>query len=236
MDSLPSATDILRFYHCYDKYGGVISPEVQFLAMLRGSRVDKAAEFMALGAGLDAAHCAGHIVEYATRRERGTTLEQRAKEIEEANRIAFGKQTERDWIEANKECVCMGFLQAAAKFLAEHPLTLVAAQFEVINKKLGYIGHPDWLVKKHGRHELLSIKTGDLPNFAGIQEALYLLADPLEFSWPVKGRLDMTRAVVQFRADGGYTYKPLTDYRDFSDAEILAAGFHVARRINGENE
>lgn len=233
IDNWPGATDILRWAGAYNHYPANLNGD---MAMLRGRRVDTGAEYMLLGAKLERAHCAAHLKERATRRNDETlSPDLRKAMIAEANMIAFGKEPDSTltemWIDKNKDCVCIGYLNAAAKFLREHPMTLVEAQFTVVNRKLKYAGHPDWFCQNDkGFYELLSIKTGEMPSFAGLQEALYLLADPVDFTWPVD-RYNIRRAVVQFRADGGYTYKPLTDYQDLRDAEILAAAYHIARRI-----
>lgn len=241
MEGWPSVSELLRFYGCYARYElgrAVIAAE---LSMLRGRRVDLAAEYMALGATLPRAHCASHLKERATRRNDDTlSSDLRAAMIVEADEIAFNPSPVtppiQQWIEKNQNCVCVGFLYAVLAFQQQHPQKLVEAQFTVINKTLRYTGHPDLLIQNtKGHYELLSVKTGEMPSFAGLQEALYLLADPVDFPWPVD-RYNIRRAVVQFRADGGYTYKPLNDYQDLRDAEILAAAYHIARRINGECE
>lgn len=241
--------DILRYFHLYDRYdrpGG--GDPMKYL--LRGRRVDLGAEYMALGASLENSHCAAHLKERATRREDDLDPQMREAMAQEADDIAFGKEPFAKeitamWMAQNANCVCIPYLQAAQKFLAEHPLKLVETQFKVVNKVLCYVGHPDWLVQWpspitpawsiDGKYCLLSIKSGALPNWAGIQESLYLLADPEGFEWPDK-RFNIQRAVVQFRNDGGYAFKALNDYRDFIVAEHFAAAYHDARKLNGEME
>lgn len=209
-----SVTTVLKFYQAYERYpDGPIGES----SKKRGRRVDAGTVYMSQGATLERAHAASHVWDIAC--PYGQPPD--PKLLKHADKLAFGEIIDLAWQDRNQNCVCLDYLPAALQFLNEHDFRLEKAQFEVVDDTNQVMGHPDMLGMLDGKHALISIKSGSLPDWWVLQEAGYVTAI---------GDLTLARVALHLPKLSRPQVEVATDMRDFNDWVTLVRAYQIAQR------
>jgi len=142
------------------------------------------------------------------------------------NLLAAGKAIDTDWFVRHPECV--RYIDAYVRFLIEHNFSMHSCQQEVRSERERYYGHYDQFGLLDGRLTMLSLKSGSIPSWAGIQEALYTMALCEQKKLP---RSSIMRQALQLKADGTYTLRAFTDPREYDEAILLVRAWWVRQRF-----
>jgi len=89
--------------------------------------------------------------------------------------LAYYEERDLDW--ASVDDTIKPFVEGGIRFLEDSQAIVDAVELEVVNERLRYIGHPDWLGTFFGYPTILDWKSGGIMlDPAGIQTAAYKLA------------------------------------------------------------
>ena len=148
-----------------------------------------------------------------------------------AHLIGNGKTIDPAWSDRHPEVA--PYIAGIEAFLDRHDFTLQSCEVEVKNDIYNYIGHVDWLGKLDGVPCIIDLKTGPMPQWAGLQLGGYLAA--LRSMGLDKSHM-MIRVGLELPGNERFQLHYFTDPRELSEFLTLAQARIVVAKYVGAGQ